>query len=124
MCDHTAPKLCKNRSDPILNGTVNAVQAITATSPLQRRNICRSVASLTLRTIGSSARASHEPLTPEVAELLRMRPEDNFTPPSVFETWQNQRKRTEYAEWFSDTWQATATYTGTGHPFDGLITFV
>lgn len=68
--------------------------------------------------------ASVEPLTPQVAELLRMRPEDKFTPPSVFETWQNQRKRTEYAEWFSDTWQETASYTATGRPIDGLIMYV
>lgn len=86
---------------PIPNGPITYV----ITDHIVRRNI----------------EASGEPLTPEVAELLRMRPEDNYKPPTVFETWQAQHRRRQYAEWFSDTWQATSSYSGTGRPIDGLI---
>lgn len=78
---------------------------------------------ITQITVRRNIQASGEPLTPEVAQLLRMRPEDNHSAPSVSETWQNQHKRRQYAEWFNDTWQATNSYSGTGRPIDGLIMY-
>ena len=61
---------------------------------------------------------------PDVAATIGLTPDDPQKPPTVYETWAMQHKRTKHAEWWSDTWEATATYTPNGLPIDGLITYV
>lgn len=69
-------------------------------------------------------KASGEPIYPDVAASIGVSPEDPQTPPSVYETWALQHKRTQHIEWWSDNWEATASYTLNGLPIDGLITYV
>jgi amidase len=41
--------------------------------------------------------------------------------PTVFETWQNQHRRTLLATAWHERWEGTKEVTGTGRPIDGLI---
>jgi hypothetical protein len=68
--------------------------------------------------------ASGEPMYSDTAATLGLSPEYPSKPPSVYETWAMQAKRTKHVEWWNDTWESTAKYTPTGQPIDGLITYV
>jgi hypothetical protein len=61
---------------------------------------------------------------PDVAATIGISPDDPQIPPSVYETWSMQHKRTKHVEWWSDNWEATANYTPNSLPIDGLITYV
>lgn len=63
--------------------------------------------------------ASGEPLHPDIESWLGK--SANAPKPTVFETWQNQHRRTLLAQRWSERWEATASETGTGRPIDGLI---
>jgi amidase len=62
--------------------------------------------------------ASGEPLHPQLQGWVD-RSQKN--PQSVFDTWQNQNRRTMLAQKWLERWQATERDTGTGRPIDGLI---
>jgi hypothetical protein len=68
--------------------------------------------------------ASGESIYPDVAATIGVSPDYPQKPPSVYETWSMQDKRTKHVEWWSDQWEATAKYTPNGLPIDGLITYV
>ncbi|KAL1629160.1 hypothetical protein SLS56_005603 [Neofusicoccum ribis] len=63
--------------------------------------------------------ASGEPLHPHLEAWLGRSAKK--TPQTVFETWQNQHRRTALQTAWLERWQATAAITGTGRPIDGLI---
>jgi amidase len=46
---------------------------------------------------------------------------DSKPKPTVFETWQNQHRRTLLATAWHERWETTKNVTGTGRPIDGLI---
>ncbi|KAI5865241.1 amidase signature domain-containing protein [Durotheca rogersii] len=62
-----------------------------------------------------------EPLPPGV-EMMYGHSNASLKPLSVFESWQNQHRRTVLAQRFLERWQKTAEVTGTGRPIDALIT--
>jgi amidase len=63
--------------------------------------------------------ASGEPLHPQLEAWLGH--SANVKPMTVFETWQNQQRRSTLATAWLDRWQQTKSQTGTGRPIDGLI---
>ncbi|PQE04663.1 general amidase protein [Rutstroemia sp. NJR-2017a BBW] len=63
--------------------------------------------------------ASGEPLHPQIESWLGH--SAKVVPQTVFETWQNQHRRTLLATKWLDRWQATKDRTSTGRPIDGLI---
>ncbi|KUJ16989.1 amidase [Mollisia scopiformis] len=63
--------------------------------------------------------ASGEPLHPQLEAWLGHSAE--CKPMTVFETWQNQQRRTVLQMKWLERWQATKELTGTGRPIDGLI---
>lgn len=86
---------------------------------------CRCCRCELTRPVMKQVNASGEPMYPEVAKVFNMKPGDTkYHPLSVNKTWQNQQGRTLHAQWFADTWKATASYSGTERPIDGLIWLV
>jgi amidase len=65
--------------------------------------------------------ASGEPL-PAMLEKSYGLSNTALKPSTVFQTWQNQHRRTLLAQRFLERWQKTAGETGTGRPIDALIT--
>ncbi|KAE9377363.1 amidase [Stipitochalara longipes BDJ] len=63
--------------------------------------------------------ASGEPFHPEMQKWIDDM--DSKPKPTVFETWQNQQRRTLLATAWHERWEATKSMTGTGRPIDGLI---
>ncbi|KAH8898429.1 amidase [Thozetella sp. PMI_491] len=63
--------------------------------------------------------ATGEPLPPTVEKWLGH--SSGAKPLTVFETWQNQHRKTLLAQKVLEKWQATEERTGTGRPIDGLI---
>ena len=59
-----------------------------------------------------------------MAASIGVSPDYPQKPPSVYETWAMQHKRTKHVEWWSDNREGTANYTPNGLPIDGLITYV
>jgi hypothetical protein len=68
--------------------------------------------------------ASGESIYPDVAATIGVSHDHPHKALSVYEMWSIQHKRTKHAEWWNDTWEATAAYTPNGQPIDGLITLV
>lgn len=53
-----------------------------------------------------------------------MGPHDkDWKPLTPYEVWQLNVKKKELCDWFHETWQATARYSGTSRPIDGLIMY-
>jgi amidase len=71
--------------------------------------------------IRRDAGATGEPL-PLNAEAIYGPSNTSLKPATVFETWQNQYRKTLLAQGFLERWQKTAESTGTGRPIDALIT--
>jgi amidase len=71
--------------------------------------------------IRRDAGATGEPL-PVNAEKYYGPSNKSLKPSTVFETWQNQYKKTLLAQSLLERWQKTAEETGTGRPIDALIT--
>jgi hypothetical protein len=65
--------------------------------------------------------ASGEPVYSDVAAEIGLSPAPPINQPTVFETWEMQHQRTKHVEWWSDNWESTSRYSGTGRPIDGLI---
>jgi len=65
------------------------------------------------------ADASGEPLQPQVEGWLGRTA--NLKPLTVFETWQNQHRRSLLQTAWLERWQASKSLTSTGRPIDGLI---
>ncbi|KAI1879020.1 hypothetical protein JX265_003197 [Neoarthrinium moseri] len=65
--------------------------------------------------------ATGEPL-PLNAEKYYGPSNTSLKPMTVFETWQNQHKKSLLAQSFLERWQRTVDETGTGRPIDALIT--
>jgi amidase len=63
--------------------------------------------------------ASGEPFHPQMQKWIDEM--DRAPKPTVFETWQNQHRRTLLATTWHERWEATKEITGTGRPIDGLI---
>jgi amidase len=63
--------------------------------------------------------ASGEPFHGEMQKLINDM--DSKPKPTVFETWQNQHRRTLLATAWHERWEGTKSITGTGRPIDGLI---
>ncbi|KAE8443992.1 hypothetical protein EG329_001121 [Mollisiaceae sp. DMI_Dod_QoI] len=63
--------------------------------------------------------SSGEPLHPQLEAWLGH--SAKCKPMTVFETWQNQQRRTALQTQWLERWQATKEITGTGRPIDGLI---
>ena len=63
--------------------------------------------------------ASGEPLQPTVEGWLGH--SANVKPQTVFETWQNQQRRTILSTTWLERWQSTISKTSTGRPIDALI---
>jgi amidase len=63
--------------------------------------------------------ASGEPLHPRVESWLGH--SAKAKPMTVFETWQNQHRRSLLQTAWLERWQASQTLTSTGRPIDGLI---
>lgn len=67
------------------------------------------------------AGATNEPLPPNV-EAYYGPSNTTLKPATVFETWQNQHRKSLLAQGFLERWQKTEEVTGTGRPIDALIT--
>jgi amidase len=62
---------------------------------------------------------SGEPLHPHLEDWLGH--SSAIKPQTVFETWENQQKRTLLGQKWLERWESTKEVTGTGRPIDGLI---
>ncbi|KAK6081202.1 amidase [Seiridium cupressi] len=71
--------------------------------------------------IRRDADATGEPL-PLNVEKFYGPSNTSLKPATVFETWQNQYRKSILAQRFLERWQETAKSTGTGRPIDALIT--
>jgi len=76
------------------------------------------------QSVKKDIEASGEPMYPDTAATLGLSPDNPSKPPSVYETWAMQTRRTKHVEWWHDTWESTSKFTPTGKPIDGLITYV